>query len=61
MPKDLTEKQFKAKLSQYGFNLKPFGYCDIGNNVEVYRFDGGERLRSQLAYLIKEHKRLMGG
>ena len=54
MTRDLTQKQFDKKLTQYGMKKQPFmGYVDIGNNIHVSRWNAGDNRRAQLAYLIK--------
>ena len=56
--RDLSKTQFQAKLCKYGFKPTGFmGYVTLPephSNVSVCRYNGGPRLRGQLAYLIGE-------
>ena len=59
--KDMSWKQFEAALEKRGIRVKenhPFGYCSMNSHNRghnsVSRFNGGDTLRQQLAYLIKE-------
>ena len=54
MTRDLTRQQFERRLEQFGLELLPFGYAKrVDSNTEHYRFNGGDRYRDQLAYLLK--------
>lgn len=54
--RDLTKAQFAKQLEKRGMIPELMGYINIGNGRCVYRFNGGDKLRSQLAYLIKEQR-----
>jgi len=54
--RDLTYPQFLKRLKKYGMTPKGWGYVDIGNGLEVYKFNAGMRRRTQLAYLIQKQK-----
>ena len=59
MTRDLTKKQFAKKLAKYNMIPQFGGYVDIGKSsgLCVYRWNGGDKLRSQLAYLIAEQRK----
>lgn len=57
MPKDLTEKQFLAACNRRGIARKGFGYYNVGNGLNVYRWNAGNNRRAQLAYLIREQEK----
>lgn len=56
--RDMSKAQFKAALDRRGFKLGIGGYVDVCHGVHVYRFNAGDKLRAQLAYLIRESKRI---
>lgn len=51
--RDLTKAQFLAALKRNGMESSCFGYIQVGGGLSVYRHNGGERYRDQLAYLIR--------
>lgn len=59
--RDLTSGQFKASLARHGMTLQGFmGYVDMGlpnHRLHVSGWNGGERRRDQLAYLLRERDR----
>lgn len=58
--RDLTRAQFLKKIEKH--NIKPDFFCfyfNIGNGINVCGLNGGEKRRSQLAYLL-EQKRKFG-
>lgn len=62
--RDLTERQFLAALKRNGMDPVPYGmgYINVtpdgrGGGLHVYRFNGGDRRRDQLAYLLAEQER----
>ena len=57
MCRDLTKQQFDRKLQKYGMRNVLFGYVDVGNGVHVYRFNAGDKRRTQLAYLIEQQRK----
>lgn len=53
--RDLTRKQFADALTRHGMKLAGFlGYVELGIDpeVSVSRFNAGNNLRAQLAYLL---------
>lgn len=53
--RDISEAQFRKAAEKEGFKPEGFGYWQLAaphEKVSVCRFNGGERRRSQLAYLI---------
>lgn len=56
--RDFSKAQFDAAAEKYGF--KPTGFMGYYNlpepfsNTSVCKFNGGDRRRSQLAYLLAE-------
>lgn len=57
MMRDMTKDQFARELDKRGWEPTYFGYIRCDNGVEIYRHNGGKRLRSQLAYLIAENRK----
>jgi len=61
MARDMTKKQFIRELEKRGWELEGFfGYVkltDGDKTVSVSRYNAGDRLRTQLAYLIAQAKR----
>jgi hypothetical protein len=56
--RDMTKRQFLNALAERGFRLQGFlGYVDLGNGLHVSRLNAGNRLRDQLAYLIRSYER----
>ncbi len=59
--RDMTEKQFLAALDKHGFGRpKTFGYVRLPEpyaSTSVSLLNGGDTLRSKLAYLLAELKR----
>ena len=57
---DMSEAQFLRELDKRGWKETGFmGYVkmdDVG--ASVCRLNAGERLRTQLAYLIQQHRRI---
>ncbi len=54
--RDLTQVQFDAACKARGFRRDHMGYYELGDTgTLVYAHNGGDKRRSQLAYLIKEH------
>lgn len=53
MTRDLTKKQFVAQIEKRGWQFQHLGYVDC-DGVSICRFNAGDRLRTQLAYLINE-------
>ena len=54
MTRDLTKNQFLKQLEKRGWKCKHFGYVETDKGLNICRFNAGDRLRSQLAYLINE-------
>lgn len=53
--RDLSERQFREAALKMGFRPGAFGYWELPaphERVAVNRYNGGNRRRSQLAYLI---------
>lgn len=59
MPRDITAKQFNSAIAKRGIERAPAGYFHIGNKRYVYARNGGNKRRSQLAYLIAEQRKIM--
>ncbi len=60
MRRDLTEREFKAKLRQYGFGMvePPLGYVKLASGpTHVSVWNAGPTRRQQLAYLLDCDKR----
>ena len=58
--RDMSERQFRDAAAKSGFTPDTLGYWRLApphNNVSVYRFNAGDRRRSQLAYLLAEQKK----
>lgn len=58
--RDLSEKQFRKAAMESGFTPDALGYWKLAkphDHISVYRFNGGTRRRSQLAYLCACQKR----
>jgi len=56
--RDLTRNQFDKQLAKYGMKHSLCGYVNLGNNASAYRFNAGDNLRTQLAYLLKQQTRM---
>ena len=54
MTRDLTKKQFMKQLEKRGWKCKHSGYVETDKGLNIYRFNAGGRLRTQLSYLINE-------
>jgi hypothetical protein len=56
--KDMTAAQFGASLKRHGMTPQGFmGYVDVGipnHRLHISGWNGGERRRDQLAYLLKQ-------
>jgi len=53
--RDLTKAQFLKALEKNGMKIEPysfFGYVNVGDGLSISRFNGGDRYRDQLSYLI---------
>ena len=61
MSRDLTKKQFARRLEQNDFEIPPYSFLgyvhDKVTGYNICRWNGGERRRDQLAYLLAERKR----
>lgn len=53
----MTQKQFMAALEKHGMVYTGIGYVRVTRTLHVYPGNAGERLRSQLAYLLRERDR----
>jgi hypothetical protein len=64
----MTEVEFKKELGARGFHLvipepgsaTPWGLIDVGRDVFVNRWNGGNTLEGQLAYAVKMSERVAG-
>ena len=56
MTRDLSKTQFEKRITARGIKRDHFGYYDIGGGVCVYAGNGGDKRRSQLAYLIEQQR-----
>ena len=61
MIRDITDHQFKKAIERRGMKFAGFmGYVEMGiegHRISVCRFNAGNNLRAQLAYLIKAQER----
>lgn len=55
--RDMTRKQFIAALRKRGWEMLIGGYVRCDGNLNIYRFNAGDRLRDQLAYLIQTNRK----
>jgi len=60
MTRDLTPREFLAAVERHGMKISRYdcGYCEVLPGIETYRFNGGPTRREQLAYLLKQQRRL---
>lgn len=60
-PRDLSRAQFVRAMERYGFRAHGvFGYWSLPvpcHNTSVSEYNGGDRLRSRLAYMLNQWKR----
>lgn len=62
MNRDMTEVQFRAACERRGFRkvFMGLGYYSLPDTpVQVWARNGGPRRRDQLAYLIREHAKIL--
>lgn len=62
MARDMTRREFEAACERRGFRRIPLGmgyYALPDTPVQVYARNGGRRRRDQLAYLIREHEKVL--
>ena len=58
--KDMTEKQFFAALTRHGAKWTGLmGYVEFADGVFISCLNAGKGLRAKLAYLLKEHDRIV--
>ncbi len=56
--RDLTQKQFDAACSRYGFVRQGFlGYYDVGNGTQVSILNAPQSRRAALSYLIRQSEK----
>lgn len=61
MERDISIKNFHAACKRHGFKPQHIlGYYDIGQGACVSILNAGSRRRDQLAYLIREAKKVAG-
>lgn len=59
--RDLSKSQFEGRLKKLGFTPAYLGYWNLpepNQNTAVYAGNGGDKRRSQLAYLIATNRRI---
>lgn len=62
----MTQPEFDEECAARGFkvlvpgkhDVEVYGFVDIGNNVRVNRWKGGNRLADQFAYFVKVREEL---
>lgn len=55
--RDMSTMQFQRELAKRGWEFDFGGYVRLDNGLRVYRFNAGDRLRTQLAYMIAENRK----
>ena len=56
MSRDLSEREFWDRCEKYGMTRALMGYVHVTRSTSVYRYNGGNRRRDQLAYLLRERE-----
>ena len=65
MKRDLTFDQYREALKRNGMEMEALGYVCVLRTptraLSCYARNGGVRRRDQLAYLIREQQKALGG
>lgn len=56
--RDMSRAEFERAIERHGFKPRLFGYYEVAKGVSVYAPNGGDKRRSQLAYLMQERNRV---